>query len=106
LTQIWAEQFKTHGIRVNAMHPGWVDTPGIERSLPGFHERVKRILRTPEQGADTIVWLATSKRAGQYTGLFWLDRRPHETIIFPGTCESAQERQIFWEKLNAFASKG
>lgn len=106
LTQIWAEQFKTHGIRVNAMHPGWVDTPGIERSLPGFHERVKRILRTPEQGADTIVWLATSKRAGQYTGLFWLDRRPHETIIFPGTCESAQERQILWEKLNAFVSKG
>nr|WP_320014724.1 SDR family NAD(P)-dependent oxidoreductase [uncultured Desulfobacter sp.] len=106
LTQIWAEQFKTHGIRVNAMHPGWVDTPGIERSLPGFHQRVKRILRTPEQGADTIVWLAASKRAGQYTGLFWLDRRPHETVIFPGTCESAQERQILWVKLNAFVSKG
>ena len=56
--------------------------------------------------ADTIVWLATSKWAGQYTGLFWLDRRPHETVIFPGTCESAQERQILWEKLNAFVSKG
>jgi NAD(P)-dependent dehydrogenase (short-subunit alcohol dehydrogenase family) len=106
LTQIWAEEFKTHGIRVNAMHPGWVDTPGIERSLPEFHQRVKRILRTPEQGADTIVWLASSKRAGQYTGLFWLDRRPHETVIFPGTCESVQERQILWEKLNAFMSKG
>ncbi|NDY72555.1 dehydrogenase [Desulfobacter hydrogenophilus] len=106
LTQIWAEQFKKYGIRVNAMHPGWVDTPGIERSLPEFHQLVKRILRTPEQGADTIVWLASSKRAGQYTGLFWLDRRPHETVIFPGTCESAQERQILWEKLNAFLSKG
>ena len=106
LTQIWAEQFKRYGIRVNAMHPGWVDTPGIERSLPGFHQRVKRILRTPEQGADTIVWLASSERAGQYTGLFWLDRRPHETVIFSGTCESAQERQILWEKLNAFVSKG
>lgn len=106
LTQIWAEQFKRYGIRVNAMHPGWVDTPGIERSLPGFHQRVKRILRTPEQGADTIVWLASSKRAGQYTGLFWLDRRPHETVIFSGTRESPQERQILWEKLSAFLSKG
>jgi len=102
LTRIWAEQFKTHGIRVNAMHPGWVDTPGIERSMPEFHQRVKRILRTPEQGADTIVWLASSKRADQYTGLFWLDRRPHETVVFPGTGESLQERQILCEKLNAF----
>jgi NAD(P)-dependent dehydrogenase (short-subunit alcohol dehydrogenase family) len=106
LTRIWAEQFQRHGIRVNAMHPGWVDTPGIERALPEFHQRLKRILRTPEQGADTIVWLASSKRAGQYTGLFWLDRRPHETVVFPMTCETIVERQILWEKLNAFLSKG
>ena len=100
LTQIWAEQFKKFGITVNAMHPGWVDTPGIERSLPEFHQQVNTILRTPEQGADTIVWLAVSKKAGQRTGLFWLDRRPHETIILPGTGESMGERQSLWKKLN------
>jgi len=100
LTQIWAEQFKKCGITVNSMHPGWVDTPGIETSLPEFHQQVNRLLRTPEQGADTIVWLAVSKRAGQSTGLFWLDRRPHETVILPGTGESMRDRQSLWGKLN------
>jgi len=106
LTRIWGEQFKKYGIKVNAMHPGWVDTPGIERSLPEFHQLMKKFLRTPEQGADTIVWLASSKRAGKYTGLFWLDRRPHETVVVPGTGESAKERQKLWEKLNDLLSKG
>lgn len=106
LTQIWAQRFKSHGITVHAMHPGWVDTPGIERSLPKFHKLLKRILRTPRQGADTIVWLASSKRGKQCTGLFWLDRRPHETIVFPGTGESKSERQVLWNRLSGFISKG
>ncbi|MBA3011492.1 MAG: SDR family NAD(P)-dependent oxidoreductase [Proteobacteria bacterium] len=105
LTQIWAEQFKKGGIAVNSMHPGWVDTPGIETSLPKFHQLVNRILRTPEQGADTIVWLAVSREAGQRTGLFWLDRRPHETMVLPKTGESIHERQALWKKLNGLISK-
>jgi len=104
LTRIWAEQFKKYGITVNAMHPGWVDTPGIEKSLPEFHHLVNHILRTPEQGSDTIVWLALSREAGQHTGLFWLDRRPHETVVFPGTGESIGERQVLWQKLNGMVS--
>ncbi len=99
LTKIWAEQFKQLGITVNAMHPGWVDTPGIEKSLPGFHQLVNRIMRTPEQGADTIVWLAADRQAVLSTGLFWLDRRPHETMVFPGTGTSESERALLWQKL-------
>lgn len=105
LTELWAEQFKKYGIIVNAMHPGWVDTPGIENSLPAFHQRVNTILRTPEQGADTIVWLAASRQAGQHTGQFWLDRRPHETVVFPGTCETPQERRILWDRLNDYSAR-
>ncbi len=101
LTEIWAEHFKFDGITVHAMHPGWVDTPGIERSLPEFHSLLNALLRTPEQGADTIVWLALSKIAGQSTGRFWLDRRPHETVVFPGTSESKKERHMLWENLNS-----
>jgi NAD(P)-dependent dehydrogenase (short-subunit alcohol dehydrogenase family) len=100
LTRIWAQQYKKYGITVNAMHPGWVDTPGIEKSLPKFHHLVNHILRTPEQGSDTIVWLALSREAGQRTGLFWLDRRPRETVVFPGTGESIDERKVLWQKLN------
>ncbi len=105
LTHLWAKQFENKGITVHAMHPGWVDTPGIERSLPEFHQLVKRILRTPEQGADTIVWLASSKRAGQFTGLFWLDRRPHETVVLPCTGASEKDRSKLWHQLNQMISE-
>ncbi len=105
LTQIWAAQLQKDGITVHAMHPGWVDTPGIERSLPEFHALVNRILRTPDQGADTIVWLAVSEKAGHSTGRFWLDRRPHETVVFPGTGESEKDRQALWQKLQDMISQ-
>ena len=105
LTELWAEQFKKYGITVNAMHPGWVDTPGIEKSLPGFHQLVNTILRTPDQGADTIVWLAASRQAGQHTGRFWLDRRPHETVVLPGTGQTPRERRILWERLNGYSAR-
>ncbi|MGM0393946.1 MAG: SDR family NAD(P)-dependent oxidoreductase [Thermodesulfobacteriota bacterium] len=105
LTRIWADQLEKDGITVHAMHPGWVDTPGIERSLPEFHSLVSNLLRTPEQGADTIVWLALSETAARSTGRFWLDRRPHETVVFPGTAESEEERQALWQKLHGLISQ-
>jgi len=104
LTRIWAQELQKDGITVHAMHPGWVDTPGIQRSLPGFHSLVGNQLRTPEQGADTIVWLALSETAARSTGRFWLDRRPHETVVFPGTGESEQERLALWRKLHGMIS--
>jgi NAD(P)-dependent dehydrogenase (short-subunit alcohol dehydrogenase family) len=104
LTRIWAKELQKDGITVHAMHPGWVDTPGIKRSLPEFHSLVSNLLRTPEQGADTIVWLALSETAGRSTGRFWLDRRPHETVVFPGTGETEQERQALWHQLQRLIS--
>lgn len=104
LTRIWAQELQKDGITVHAMHPGWVDTPGIQRSLPGFHSLVGSQLRTPEQGADTIVWLALSETPSRFTGRFWLDRRSHETVVFPGTGESEQERQALWRKLHGLIS--
>lgn len=100
LSRLWAEQMRHLNVAVHSMHPGWVNTPGIETALPGFHSRLFSVLRSPDQGADTIVWLAASKTAGESTGKFWLDRRPHETVVFPKTGESEQQRQILWEKLN------
>jgi dehydrogenase/reductase SDR family protein 12 len=77
---VLAEEFTRHlldtGIAVNAMHPGWADTPGLRTALPGFSSIVGPLLRTPEQGADTIVWLAAAPDAADPSGLFFLDRRP------------------------------
>jgi len=99
LTSLMAEQFKTHGITVNAMHPGWADTPGVESSLPKFHKMLKNILRTPEEGADTIAWLCASTEAQAYTGQLFLDRRPRTTHVFPWTQTSDINRSQLWDTL-------
>ena len=38
------------------MHPGWASTPGVDASLPTFSKVMRPLLRSPEQGADTLVW--------------------------------------------------
>ncbi len=99
LTELWAEKLKDSGVVVHAMHPGWADTPGVETSLPEFYKITKYVLRIPEEGADTITWLAASREASQVSGYFWLDREPHITHILPGTRESPQERRQLWDAL-------
>ncbi len=76
LAEDWTRELLDSGITVNAMHPGWADTPGLRTSLPGFSRLVGPLLRTPEEGADTIVWLAAAQDAAGLSGLFFLDRRP------------------------------
>lgn len=55
------------------MHPGWVDTDGVRTALPGFRRRLARYLRTPEEGADTALWLAANRPPVPQNGI-WLDR--------------------------------
>ncbi len=92
LTEEWARRWRSAGITVNAMHPGWADTPGVESSLPAFRRLTRPVLRTPEQGADTVVWLAAATEAAQVDGQFWLDREPHPSHISAKTRESPEDR--------------
>ena len=92
LTEEWAARWRKDGIVVNAMHPGWADTPGVETSLPGFYRLTKRLLRSPEEGADTVAWLAASTEAAQVTGKFWLDREQHPSHLSRRTVETPGER--------------
>jgi NAD(P)-dependent dehydrogenase (short-subunit alcohol dehydrogenase family) len=101
LTEEWARRWAGDGIVVNAMHPGWADTPGVLESLPEFHRVTERVLRTPEEGADTIVWLAAATEAGRVSGKFWLDRRPHAKHVLPGTRETPEERRALLRALAA-----
>jgi NAD(P)-dependent dehydrogenase (short-subunit alcohol dehydrogenase family) len=104
LTEHWASRLEGAGVTVNAMHPGWADTPGVRESLPGFHKLTRPVLRTPEQGADTIVWLAASPEAAGHTGKFWLDREPHLSAIFPGTAGSRSQRIQLINELERLAA--
>lgn len=84
-------------ITVHSMHPGWADTPGITESLPRFSAVLGGLLRSPAEGADTIVWLTASPEAIRTTGQFWCDRRPRPTVYFPWQRESADDRAVLWD---------
>ncbi len=99
LTEHWARELAADGVAVNAMHPGWAETPGVARSLPLFLRLTRPVLRTPEEGADTIVWLAASPDAGSSTGGLWLDREPHPAAIFPGTSGTPAQREGLLDQL-------
>jgi NAD(P)-dependent dehydrogenase (short-subunit alcohol dehydrogenase family) len=105
-TEEWAERWADYDIAVNAMHPGWADTPGVETALPGFYRLTKRFLRSPDEGADTAVWLATSSEAGKVSGKFWLDREQHPSHLSDRTRESTEERQQLMETLNDLLHQG
>ena len=106
LTEEWADKWRDSGITVNAMHPGWADTPGVETALPGFYRATRKCLRTPHEGADTIVWLSASTEAEQISGKFWLDREQHPSHLSKRTVESEGERQQFLEALRQWAKAG
>jgi NAD(P)-dependent dehydrogenase (short-subunit alcohol dehydrogenase family) len=103
LMREWAR--RTGGaIAFTAMHPGWSDTPGLAESLPGFYRVMRPLLRTPEQGMDTIVWLATHPEPAAINGRLFLDRRPRPFDRVPSTRLSRVERRRLWELVAGMAS--
>lgn len=104
ITEQWAERLAGRGVHVHAMHPGWVDTTGVRTWMPVFRSLTGPIIRTPEEGADTIVWLGGAPEAVQTTGLFWHDRRPRPTTyrVGPGEVEESTRRRL-WEHLEELA---
>lgn len=100
LAELWADRLRRDHIAVHSMHPGWADTPAVRRSLPTFRRIVGPLLRTPAEGADTIVWLAADDGAPvRTTGLFWHDRRPRPVHWLPSTrrSDTPAERQRLWD---------
>ena len=97
LARVWADRVRDSGLAVHAAHPGWVDTPGVVTWLPRFRALTRPLLRTPEQGADTFVWLGGTdpKRVG--SGRFWHDRAPRPFHYLPSTRESAADRDELWQ---------
>jgi dehydrogenase/reductase SDR family member 12 len=105
LSREWARRLAGTGIAFHAMHPGWVDTRGLAASLPRFHRLARPLLRSPEQGADTVVWLATEPGARLGSGRFWHDRRVRPEYPLPWTRgkDPGAAREL-WDRLAASAA--
>jgi dehydrogenase/reductase SDR family member 12 len=94
LSHEWARRWGADGVDSYAMHPGWVDTPGLAAGLPGF-SKLGPLLRTPAEGADTVVWLAAGgartvgpgPRSGEG---FFLDRHRRREHHLPWTARGSR----------------
>ncbi len=106
LAECWADALRDEAVDVHAMHPGWCDTASVEASLPLFHKVTRPILRSAEEGADTVVWLAASPAVDGETGQFYFDREVVRKHWLPSTRESESERRRYWEMCRRFEIEG
>ncbi|NNE94563.1 MAG: SDR family NAD(P)-dependent oxidoreductase, partial [Acidimicrobiales bacterium] len=101
LSEMWATRIDPTEIVFHSLHPGWVDTPGVSEALPTFSKVLGplQLLRSPREGADTMVWLAASDRALETTGEFWHDREVRPTHKIPTTkgSDTPERRKRLWE---------
>ena len=105
LSREWARRMAGTGVAFHAMHPGWVDTPGIAAALPRFRQITRPLLLTPDQGADTVVWLATMPPERLDSGRFWHDRRPRPEYLLPWTRDANQAAaRELWDHLVALTA--
>ena len=105
LNEMWADRYGDLGVTFHALHPGWADTPGVDAGLPTFAKVMGPFLRTPDQGADTLVWLAADDAALASNGRFWLDRAPRPIHKLPTTrgTDTAERRNRLWDWVAATA---
>jgi NAD(P)-dependent dehydrogenase (short-subunit alcohol dehydrogenase family) len=74
-----SRQLEGTGVTSNSLHPGVVAT-GFAQNASGawkwFFSLAKPFLVTPEKGAQTSIYLASSKEIESATGLYWDNKRP------------------------------
>ncbi len=99
LASQWQQRLGS-GIQSYSTHPGWVRTAGLDAGLPGM-ARLGPLLRTPEQGADTVVWLVSEAlaRAVPPEPGFWHDRRLRGQYYLPSTRRSPAQARVDGEAL-------
>ena len=80
LNREWAKRLVGKNISVYSMTPGWVPNTDLFREQSTFNKAVIKTVgaiggRSVEQGADTIVWLASSDKVDGKNGGFFKDRK-------------------------------
>lgn len=101
LTAYWREKYAQTGMDFYVMHPGWVDTAAVGRSMPRFRAMLKSVLREHYQGADTIVWLADRRPRQEAVESIWFDRKERPVHIYEHTPKSKATRAELVEFLES-----
>jgi retinol dehydrogenase-14 len=91
-----ARREQASGVTANAMHPGMVAS-GFGHNNGVLYSAAltlaRPLLRTPEQGADTVVYLALSPDVAGVTGRYFHDRRPVRSA--PPTYDTVLQAELW-----------
>jgi NAD(P)-dependent dehydrogenase (short-subunit alcohol dehydrogenase family) len=91
-----ARRLEGSGVVANCVHPGGVNTNfGDNNRSPGIllFRAFKPFMRTPEQGADTVIYLASSPEAAALNGKYLTDREE----VSPAEPRDAVAQKRLWE---------
>ena len=115
-TRELARRLAPTGGSANCFHPGYVST-GFALNNPGLIAWVQRkvaplVARTPERGARTLLWLATSTEAAEHNGGYFADERLARTSrharndLFASGLWELSERLVAGVEAGHFAKTG
>jgi NAD(P)-dependent dehydrogenase (short-subunit alcohol dehydrogenase family) len=93
-TQELASRLEGTGVVANAVHPGLVAKTRLLQDTRGPFKWITDVFgRTPEEGADTVLWLATAPETATVTGRMFTRRKEIRT---PGQGSDPAARRRLW----------
>ena len=100
-----ARRLAGSGFTVNAVHPGHVATDIWKNDLAIFGPVIRFINRwiaiTPQQGADTLIYLASSPDVAQITGKYFIKRKSVPSSALSHDEKTARQLWEFSEKITS-----
>jgi NAD(P)-dependent dehydrogenase (short-subunit alcohol dehydrogenase family) len=101
-TRALARRLEGSGIVVHAMHPGAVDTNFVNRADLGTQQYMRsRPMLTAEQGADTLIWLATAAQPGETNGAYYHERA---TLPLGAAASDTEAGERLWRESEKLAA--
>ncbi len=107
-TRVLARQLAGTGVTANSLHPGFVNTRFADQTGGSMGRTIKFMKKifaiTPEKGAETIIYLASSPDVAKTTGLYFYKSKAAEPSKQAQDDAAAERLWMETEKLAHFST--